>query len=76
MVLLQAKGKRGRPSAYVFMVESCDAGRDTLELQYLKARTARGVSQVDQSSGFTVVHIQSLGRGPLACEQELRSAMS
>jgi hypothetical protein len=72
MVLLQDKGRK----AFVFMAESCDVGNDTKELQLLKARTARGVSQVDQSSGFTVIHIQALGRGPLRCEQELKDAMS
>jgi hypothetical protein len=72
MVLLQAKGRK----AYVFMAEPPDVGSDSDELQLLKARSVRGVSQVDQSSGFTVIHIQSLGRGPLKCEHELQDAMS
>jgi hypothetical protein len=72
MVLLQVKGRK----AYVFMAEPEDTGNDSHELQLLKARTARGVSQVDQSSGFTVIHMQAHGRGPLQCEQQLKDAMS
>jgi len=72
MVLLQVNGRK----AYTFMAEPCDVGNDTSELQLLKARTVRGVSQVDLKTGITVIHIQSLGRGPLQCEHELMEAMS
>jgi hypothetical protein len=72
VVLITASGRR----AYVFMAESCDVGNDSDELQLLKARTVRGVSQVNQRTGQTIIHIQSLGRGPIQCEQELKEAMA
>ena len=72
MIMLKAKERK----AYVFMAEPCDYGADSQELQLLKARTVRGVSQVDHSHGVTIIHIQALGRGPLRCEQELVEAMS
>lgn len=72
MVLLQAKGRK----AYVFMAEAEDVHGDTLTLQFMKARGARGVSQIDQSKGFTIIHMQALGRGPLQCEQQIKDALS
>jgi len=72
MVLLQAKERK----AYVFMAEPGDVGNDTLTLQFMKAKTARGVSQIDQSKGFTIIHMQAHGRGPLQCEQQLKDALS
>jgi len=72
MVLITASGRK----AYVFMAEPCDVGNDSSELQLLKARTTRGVSQVDQRTGQTIIHIQALGRGPIQCEHALKEAMA
>ena len=71
MILIPKIGSK----AYTFMAEVCDVGSDSLELQLLKARTVRGVSQVDLKSGVCIIHIQALGRGPLRCEHELRDAL-
>ena len=62
-------------SVFVFLAESCDTGSDSLELQYLKARTVRGVDIIDQDSGYTVIRVKAWGRGPLQCEHELVEAL-
>jgi len=72
MVLLQANERK----SFVFMAEPDDVGSDTLTLQFMKAKTARGVSEIDQSQGFSIIHMKAQGRGPLQCEQQLKDAMS
>lgn len=74
MILLPKN--QARSKAYTFVAEVCDTGNDSLELQLMKARGVRGVSQVDLKSGVCVIHIQALGRGPLQCEQALVDALS
>ena len=73
MDLVKAHGRK----AYTFKCDPSDVNRDSFELQLMKARTVRGVSQVnkDEETGRAIIHIQSLGRGPLQCEHELMKAL-
>lgn len=69
MVLIRVKG-----DTFVYVLETTEVCKDSDELITLKARTVRGVSKVEHANGVCAVHIQKLGRGPLACEQAIEDA--